>query len=234
VNAAPKEVKTSAVLLVEGRDEQNFFEAFLKHLGITNVTVLQLTGKPTKDRVTAAVNIPGFKQAMAYAIIRDADDNADNAFRSVHNILRDLNQPYPNTRNAFAQGTPKVGVYIIPGDRDAGMLEDLCMSTVEGHPVLPCLEAFMNCIDGKVNFPDPPDPNAPRTSDYCHPNNPHKAKAKAFLAANKHDLPNLGVAAQKGVWDFDHVCLRELKEFLGQLASVGSTAPSPSPPTDTV
>lgn len=233
MNARPKEVKTSAALLVEGKDERNFFEAFLKHLAFTNVTILELGGKPTKDRITAALNIPGFKQALAYAIIRDADDNADDAFRSVHNFLRDLNQPRPNVRNEFAQGPPKVGVYIIPGDRDAGMLEDLCMSTVEGHPVLPCVDDFMSCIADKVTFLDPPDPNALRTTDYCHPNNPNKARAKAFLAANKHDLPSVGVAAQKGVWDFNHACLRPLKDFLSQLASVESTAASPSPPTDT-
>jgi hypothetical protein len=215
----PKEINGSAVLLVEGDDELNFFGAFLRHLRIEGVDLLDLKGKRQfKHTIPAALKMPGFSNARVYAVVRDADNNADGAFESVRNILRDNKQPFPQARNTFTDGPPKVGIFIVPGDFDTGMLEDLCMGTVSDHAVIPCVDEFMACITRMVVFPPHPDPDAPHVENFKAPNNPNKARAKAFLAAQPHDLPSVGVAAQADVWNFDHPCLNDLKAFLQQLS----------------
>src|SRR6185437_444794 len=102
-----------------------------------------------------------------------------------------------------------------PGDADSGMLEDLCLRTVATNPVMPCVEQFMTCIASKVTW-GVSESRADSTGVYRHPNNVNKARAKAFLAANESDFPSVGVAAQSGVWSFDHECLQDLREFLLQ------------------
>ena len=89
----------------------------------------------------------------------------------------------------------------MPGNSDAGMLEDLCLKTVEHHPAMHCVELFIDCIS-KLEKP---------------PNNITKAKAQAFLAAMPKLANSVGVGAQKGYWNFNSEELTDLKSFINNL-----------------
>ena len=89
----------------------------------------------------------------------------------------------------------------MPGNSDAGMLEDLCLKTVENHPVMNCVNPFVDCISKLEEAP----------------NNMAKAKAQAFLAAMPELANSVGVGAQKGYWDFNSEELTELKLFINNL-----------------
>lgn len=82
------------------------------------------------------------------------------------------------------------------------MLETLLCGTFANTDVDRCIDAFFRCA-----------------ADYGHPvQHPEKARAHAYLATMPHPLVSVGVAAQKGYWDFDHEALDGVRRFLRALA----------------
>ncbi len=195
-------ISKSKILAVEGKDEVNFFEALFRCMGINDVQMMDVAGKGNYEKILPAlVKTKGFSAVTALAIVRDADISADAAFQSVVNILAKLSLNFPNQKNTFSSGNPKVGIFIMPGDSNEGMLEDLCLRTSANHPAMKCVNAFGDCVS-KLENP---------------PKNMAKAKAQAFLAAMPDIANCVGIGAQKGCWSFDSPELNDLKAFLNNL-----------------
>ena len=195
-------VRLCKVMAVEGTDEVYFFDALLRHLKITDAEVRDVGGKDQfKSKLPALVRMSGFSDVIFLAIIRDADGDADAAFDSVRNVLRDQQLEPPDQMNQFSDGNPRIGIFIMPGNSDTGMLEDLCLKTVGEHPVMGCVNVFTNCVSG---LNDPPKILA-------------KAKAQAFLAAMPKIANSVGVGAQKGYWNLDSDELNDLRSFIDNL-----------------
>ena len=89
--------------------------------------------------------------------------------------------------NQFSDGNPRIGIFIMSGNSDTGMLEDLCLKTVGEHPAIECVNTFIDCASG-LNNP---------------PKIMSKAKAQAFLTAMPKIANSVGVGAQKGYWNLD-------------------------------
>jgi len=201
-----KKVNSSNVLGVEGKDEENFFNSLLAYMGISGVKVRNLEGKTRfKTTVRALVKTPDFKRLIKkFAIIRDADDSADDAFKSVSNLLNKIsdeeqfNLSPPKIANSFTDSIPKVGIFIMPGNSEKGMLESLCLKTVQNTSTMNCVDLFMECVD-KLEI---------------KPNNKHKAKAQAYQAAMEETTYSVGIGAQKGHWNLESPELDEIKSFL--------------------
>ena len=87
---------------------------------------------------------------------------------------------------------------------DLGILEDLCLESVWEEPIFACVDRYMECCLLAL-----PENERPR--------NPSKARVHTYLAARKEIANSLGVGAQKGYWDFDHVCFEDIKQFLRKL-----------------
>ena len=195
-------IRQKKVIAVEGRDEVNFFNALLKHEGITDFEIRDVGGKQQfKNKLPALVRMSGFADVEVLAVIRDADNDANAAFESIRNILKKEKLKPPIQISQFSEGTPKIGIFIMPGNSDAGMLEDLCLKTVENHPVMNCVNPFVDCISKLEESP----------------NNMAKAKAQAFLAAMPKLANSIGVGAQKGYWNFNSEELTDLKSFIDNL-----------------
>ena len=210
------QITQSKLLLVEGQDEVSFFDVLLKHLDLRDVQVIEVGGRD-KFRLEFP-NIRNltnnFETLTSYAVIRDADVDKAAAFQSVKGVLAANGQTAPNSVDTWDLNTsPKVGVYILPGEDEPGMLEDLCLQTVTGTPVMPCVVSFMECLREKLEDA-PPNQERHPGEEYFYPRNPHKAKAKAFLASLYGDIPSVGIAARKGIWRLDHAALRPLVDFL--------------------
>ncbi|MFC1782267.1 DUF3226 domain-containing protein [Planctomycetota bacterium] len=197
----PQPIKHHKVLAVEGQDEENFFDALFKHMGILNIGIRDVIGKTLFKRKLPALKVTtGFENVTHLAIIRDK--NSDNAFHSIVNVLIEMKLTPPDNHGKFSSGKPKVGVFIMPGETIEGiMLEDLCLKTVEDRPVMTCVSEFAACV---CELEDPP-------------KNISKAKAQAFLAAQTDIVNSVGLGAQKDYWDFDSSVLDELKQFLNNL-----------------
>ncbi len=191
------------ILAVEGSDEVNFFKALLEYMEITDFEVIEVGGKDKfKDRLPALVIRTGFDEVESLAIIRDADKDASGAFESIRDVLKKTGLNPPNQVNRFSNTEPRVGIFIMPGNSDEGMLEDLCLKTVEGHPVMRCVDAFINCV---LNL------------DIEKPNNIAKAKTQTFLAAMPKIANCVGIGAKKGYWKFCSSELSNLKSFVNNL-----------------
>ena len=195
-------IRKKKVIAVEGRDEVNFFNALLKHERITDFEIRDVGGKQQfKNKLPALVRMSGFTDVEILAVVSDADNDANAAFESIRNILKKEKLKPPVQINQFSGGTPKIGIFIMPGNSDAGMLEDLCLKTVENHPVMNCVNPFIDCISKLEKSP----------------NNMAKSKAQAFLAAMPKLANSIGVGALKGYWDFDSEELTDLKSFIDNL-----------------
>ena len=212
----PSEITSRSVLFVEGKDEVNFFEAFAEQLGLSDLFVGDVGGVTHfPQRFEAALLNSGFGEYVrSYAIVRDADNNAQSTFQSVQSLLRNKGQPCPDAEGVFTTGTPRVGIFIIPGNTQSGMLESLCLETVASHPIMKCVDTFMQCVADSTK-----DTATNQAAINSPPSNPHKARAKCFLSGIDRDFPSIGVAARAGVWNFNHSCMQKLRDFLMQLDS---------------
>jgi hypothetical protein len=188
-------ITLSRVLLTEGDTPQHFFEALAKDLGIAqqieirNFGGLRELGKYLKTFVTLA----SFKTKVAsLGIVRDAEDDPATAKQSVETLVRQANVPQ-NVR---------VSIAILPDDLSAGMIETLCLRSVDTSPVFECIDGMVTCLDTK-QMP------LPAVRD--------KHILDFYLAATNKPQTFPGIAASQGAWPFTHTCFDSLKQFLQQL-----------------
>ena len=113
-------------LLVEGRTDQEFFNALLRHLEIGDIGVKSYGGKENFRRfLNVFVRAPGFDEIQSLGIVRDADNSATSAFQSIRDSLVSVNLPAPEQALTPASGSPRVDVFIMPNNADIGELEGL-------------------------------------------------------------------------------------------------------------
>ncbi|OPY00329.1 MAG: hypothetical protein A4E62_02370 [Syntrophorhabdus sp. PtaU1.Bin002] len=190
------------LLIVEGRDEEEFFVAILKTLDITDVQVLAVGGKTKiRSNLKALRNDSRFSTVISFGIVRDADREAATAFVSVRDALREAGFPYPSKPLRQSKGPPKVNVMILPPDGQHGSLENVCLETVKDDPAMFCVEQYFDCLNLRGL-------NRRMGPDFV------KAKTRVFLASREDPTVSLGVAVNKGYWPLDAQVLNTVKQFL--------------------
>ena len=205
-----KEIKEKKLLLVEGKDEEGFFEALFKNKAIQGIQVMESGGKEQFEKLLPEiVKLPDFKEVPSLAVIQDADQDAKKAFQRVCLELKKNNLNAPEKPESFISGPPRIGVFIISDKNNQGMLESLCLSTVESENLHKCINSFIECIETETI--------SDGNREYKKPKNLHKARCRAFLAAMEEDTPSLGVAAKKGYWNLNSTKLEPLLDFLKKL-----------------
>ncbi|MCS7137246.1 MAG: DUF3226 domain-containing protein [Deltaproteobacteria bacterium] len=198
------QVNKTRVLVVEGRDEEMFFGAFVEYLGLQNVQILPIGGKKKLRRnLKALVSSPNFFKVVSLGIIIDANLDPKGAFQSVRDALRSVNLPAPDHPIIPAGKKPRVAVLILPEENKPGMLEDLCLRAIEQDPAMVCVKQYFQCL--KQQGLSPPD-------------NISKAKVQVFLASRRRAGLRLGEAAQAGYWPWDAKAFEQVKNFLDQIA----------------
>ena len=204
----PKPVQpTKAIqLLVEGKDQGNFFDELVKHLKIEDLQIQDFGGVDEfKGFLGVMVKQSGFHDTVRMlGIVRDAETSAQGAFQSVQSSLRNAGLPVPAHPGEPASAAPAVNVLILPGDGDHGMLETLLCRTFADTPVDRCIDDFFRCFE--------------MSEEGAPIRNPDKARAHAFLATREMPHVSVGVAARKRYWgNFDHDAFREIHRFLSSL-----------------
>ena len=203
-------------LLVEGKDPQNFFQKFIEHLELADTQVQDFRGvDQLRGFLEGFVVARGFGHVRSIGIVRDAERRRDktgraetqpssaaSAFQSVQSSLQNVRLPVPQRPTEEAGTTPVVSVFILPGDADEGMLETLLCRTFAGTDVDHCIDEFFECA-GRLGNPF---------------RRPEKARARAYLTTKPHPHVSVGVAAQKGYWNFDHAAFDGVRRFLRSLA----------------
>ncbi|OQY27913.1 MAG: hypothetical protein B6244_09190 [Candidatus Cloacimonetes bacterium 4572_55] len=206
------------LLIVEGKDEIGFFEALLAHINAEDkVQIVPVGGKDQfKNEFPTLLESPNFSRVKSYGIVRDADDNADNTFQSVQGLLRRYDQPIPQASGEIISlNGVATGVFIMPGNSEEGMLENLCLKTVDDHPVSDCVDKYIDCLHKTLEHREKNTPKDPNT--YYFPKNEAKVKMYAFLAGMNTYIPSLGIAAKKGYFNLNSEILDDIKAFLQKL-----------------
>ena len=201
------QITSRKVIVVEGPDDDKFFECLLKSLGVADFDIRFVGGKnefrnklPALKRNRGFFDADGSCYVTHFVVIRDR--NSDDAFRSIANTLKKEGFTPSEKPGQFSDDHPKVGIFIMPGETIEGtMLEDLCLETVNDRPAMKCVDEFSSCV------------SALKTKT----KNISKAKAQAFLASQPEFANSVGLGAQKGYWNFKSPCLAELKAFLSHL-----------------
>ncbi|MBW1615880.1 MAG: hypothetical protein JRJ49_04960, partial [Deltaproteobacteria bacterium] len=141
-------IESKNLLAVEGKDECNFFKALLKNSDInkTKIQIIDISGKNQfADKFDALYIGEGFKRIKQLGFVRDAEEKpAQSAFQSICGILRKKKLPTPDKPNQVTekQGL-KIGVYIMPDNKEAGMLENLCLQTIKDKPINDCIQNYI-------------------------------------------------------------------------------------------
>jgi hypothetical protein len=174
----------------------------LEKLGIGDVQVVGVGGKTQIGPVlkTLRTTEPSFENVTSLGIIRDADDNDKDAFKSVQGALKAANLPCPKKPLVPAGISPKVSVMILPPGALRGALEDMCLASAEDDTAMSCVDDYFACLAAKGIEADKKDVS--------------KAKAQVFLASRKELSSSVGIAARKGYWPFQANAFDAVKTFL--------------------
>jgi hypothetical protein len=193
------------VLVVEGREEELFFGALIKHLELQNIQIMPIGGKgKLRGNLKALAQSPGFSEVIFLGVVRDADANPDTAFQSVRDALQAAGLPTPECPLLPVGEKPRVAVLILPEVDAPGMLEDLCLRAIAQDPAVLCVEQYFKCLQQEgLSLPD----------------NMSKAKVQVFLASRRKAGLRLGEAAQAGYWPWNENAFEQVRDFLGEIAS---------------
>lgn len=199
----PQQIEHPVQLLVEGKDDANFFRAMLTHLSITGVQLQDYGGvKALRGFLLAFVNLPDFHhRVQSIGIVQDAERSAQSAFRAVRSAVENAGLSPAEKPLERSGASPSVTVLILPDSGQAGMLETLLCRTFVDSDVNRCIDGFFACFaqtGGELKKPE-------------------KARAHAYLATRSDPHVSVGIAAQKGYWRLDHHALTEVRSFLRQL-----------------
>ena len=153
---------TSRLLLVEGKEDKEFFIQLGSHLKFPEEIPLRILPYEGKDKLPKflyqLIQDMNFKQVSQIGIVRDADYGTD-ALQSVRTAIKNANAnslrqlPVPETVIEPSEGSPKVSVLILPSEKRDGMLEDLVLDALNDDLITPCVNDFFTCLmDRKVEI----------------------------------------------------------------------------------
>ena len=83
------EIKARKVIAVEGKDEVRFIESLLRYMNIdvSKIQIVDVAGKNNfKKKLPALVRMTGFSEVEIFAVVRDADDDSESAFKSIKHV----------------------------------------------------------------------------------------------------------------------------------------------------
>lgn len=214
--AEPRRIEKSGLILGEGIDEVEFLGAILKHLELGDVDVFEYGGKAKLGVYLQELpNRTGFSRLRRLCITRDVDHPDDPRYTPVESILESIRgamQPHPVPaaveQIVGERSDLQIGIFLMPGQRADGALEDLCLEMIADDPASKCLDEFFLCLDTSGT-------PRPRTRA-MHA----KARIHAWLASREvADLARLGLAT-KGDYryvDWGHRAFGPLRLFLQKL-----------------
>ncbi|MDE2778193.1 MAG: hypothetical protein OXI91_00750 [Chloroflexota bacterium] len=191
-------------MLVEGRDEQEFFRELLRFLAIDDIQIHAYDGKDNLGNfINNFVDVVGFDSVESIGVVQDADESAQSALQSVRSRLRNAKLPVPLTYLQPAGETIKVQIFVMPDNESNGALENLCLAALAEDTAMECVNEFMECLSGKGILPPE--------------NRLAKARMNSFLASRDEPDTRLGIAAAKGYIPWTNAAFTDLTQFLKDL-----------------
>ena len=197
---APRQINKPCQLLVEGKDQFHFFEAMVGHLAIGDIQVQDFGGiSQARPFLGQFVKAPSFGEVRRLGIVRDAETSASSAIQSLKDSLSSVGLPVPSDPGEFSDGSPSVGIMVLPDNRSPGMLETNLCETFEGTEIDMCITDFLGCAQRQEGV----------TIAKIY-----KARAHAWIATRPDPHLSVGYAAKRQYWDLAHESLRSIRDFV--------------------
>lgn len=211
------EITGDLLLLVEGKDEVNFFSALLE-LCVTDprvrskIQVIDAGGKyKFRNRFSAICEASrGKHDVKAIGIVRDADLSAKSAFESVADSVKYVGFDPPSNHGEYSDNTPSIGIFVSPDGLANGAIETLCRLSVEKTAVSKCIHNYLDCLEDNNSFLS---------------NDRDKSFIHAYLAACADPVARVGEGALQGVWHFDSPAFAGISQFVRDLVAKLSSTP---------
>ena len=187
------------LLLVEGRDEEEFFRRLLTSATIDGVQVVGYGGKDKLGSfLRTLTSLSKFEDVERLVVTRDADESAASAYQSMVTALENASLPLPRQDGM----RPQVVTVTIPPDKDTGCLESMIWEAIvdENRSVAECIEEFVECAA------------IPRSGTRFE-----KARLYAFVASKEKPGLKIGEATDAGYWHLDHPAFLSIRELLKDL-----------------
>lgn len=189
------------IVIVEGRDDKMFFEKLLEKLKINDIQIHVLEGKINfKNNFVDVKEVRGFNNVKKIIVILDADENYQNTKDSIktniNKILKASDEPL-----VFSSSNPSVAYFIMPNNKDIGMLETLCVASQKNSPAMKQVDKFISEVDSDDMIKE-------------KPNNKDKAKAQAYLSIMPKIACGMAYGIVKNYWDLEHPDFQKLINFL--------------------
>ena len=219
------------LLLVEGQDDQVFFENFVSHLADTSDALLSLSefhiiqygGRAKLTLLLRELKKDDFFDDVSHiGIVRDSDFNTD-AFRSVQDRLKTVNKegsphlPVPEQPLVWSGSAPAVSILIIPSAEREGMLDDFVMDALSIDPVANCVDSYFQCLTHQGVTVVPERAAKARVRVYLIGKNVDRATQVAGITERLF----LSNVYETNLWQshnlWDSPALQEAKSFLMQL-----------------
>lgn len=195
------------LILVEGKDEDELFPLLAAGLGIDDVQFHCYRGGRNLQNVLPVIaSLPEFSSLKGLGIEGDAEDSADDAFRSVSNLISRCNESNgtrlanPSQPCLAAGSDPRVVVWITPRGADRGSIEDIALRSIANHNQLECIERFIECAQA-----------CPGQSVHHLPSKP---RVYSYIAIQRNPRFDLARAFHNNYFDLEHGAFDELREFL--------------------
>lgn len=215
---AATKLESSRLLLVEGKDDQEFFNHLWSSLGRASdeIDVIAYEGKDKlRSWLKTVSDLPGFIELNAVGVVRDAHDNASGAFESVRDALRVFFDKQPTDPFEFIDATFQnagpfdgqrfsVGIAILPSASRSGELEDLLMDAIDDPERMECVDEYIRCLE----------------SNEISLEKPAKTRLQAFLASKEKAEEGLWKALKKDHIPVDSSAFDEVRSFLSRMADL--------------
>lgn len=219
------------VLIVESENDKYFIEAFIMHLNLKNISVedwtICISGYECMSGIgnlEATLNIIKNKiiknEINKIGIILDLDSlTIKHRLNQINDAINNVFNPQPEISldsthkfielDADEDNTFELSCYFINLNGKGELDHILKEIANKVSPHADCLDSFKNCLQSKnVNFKEK-DLLKEWVRFYIRYDTCEKKERKQ--AGKKC---NLETALQKKIWNFDHECLQELKDFL--------------------
>lgn len=144
------------VLLVEGTDDKHVVRHLTGHH--EDVPEFCISDKEGSKKLLADIGAelrrPGRR---AVGILVDANDDLDSRWKAVAGRLREESIEVPDspeTGGTIVDGTPRIGIWLMPDNRSPGELEDFVSKMIpEDDPVWPLSQRYIDGIpEGHQKF----------------------------------------------------------------------------------
>ena len=201
VQTEDSQISEPNLLLVEGRDDEEFFRHMAQVSGVRN---LEFRGYGGKDKLAAALRtlpgVSGFERLERLGIVRDADTSAQSAQQSVSSALENAGFALPSATDA----RPSTFILTMPPGDETGCLETLIWRAItdEDPSLAGCVSEFVDCMQ----FP-------------AQGTRVDKARLHAYIASQNDPSLKLGESTRAGYWPLDHGAFEPIRDFLRQLAT---------------